>query len=172
MTKIINLFGGPGSGKSTTAALLFGRMKLLGYNVELVTEFAKQMVWQERQKILTHQQSYVHAKQLHYLDSVVGKVDYIVTDSPTLLSAIYAPTPYTEGFDDFVINTFIQYDNLNFFIERLKQYNPVGRNQTQSEAIEIDNKIKTFLYENNIFHYGIGGDENAPLKILEIIKNA
>ena len=38
--KVINLYGGPGTGKSTTAAALFALIKREGYNVELVTEFA------------------------------------------------------------------------------------------------------------------------------------
>lgn len=40
-TLVVNLFGGPGSGKSTGAAYVFARLKMLGYNAELVTEFAK-----------------------------------------------------------------------------------------------------------------------------------
>jgi adenylate kinase family enzyme len=31
--KVINLFAGPGAGKSTTAAALFSKMKWKGYNV-------------------------------------------------------------------------------------------------------------------------------------------
>jgi predicted ATPase len=53
--KVINLYGGPGTGKSTTAAALFALMKREGYNVELVTEFAKDLVWTERNKELGDQ---------------------------------------------------------------------------------------------------------------------
>lgn len=38
---VINIFGAPGAGKSTTAAALFALMKLEGYKVELATEHAK-----------------------------------------------------------------------------------------------------------------------------------
>lgn len=44
MTSVINLIGGPGSGKSTTAAGLFFRMKSMGVRCELVTEYAKELV--------------------------------------------------------------------------------------------------------------------------------
>jgi adenylate kinase family enzyme len=40
-TKYINIFGGPGAGKSTTAAALFAEMKRRGMNVELATEVAE-----------------------------------------------------------------------------------------------------------------------------------
>lgn len=41
--KVINLYGGPGTGKSTTAAMLFAKMKLAGFNCEYVPEFAKDL---------------------------------------------------------------------------------------------------------------------------------
>ncbi len=39
------MFGGPGTGKSTSAAGLFFKMKLAQMEVELVTEYAKDLVW-------------------------------------------------------------------------------------------------------------------------------
>lgn len=162
MTKIINLFGGPGSGKSTTAAGLFYLMKLHGKSVELVTEFAKRLVWENRTGTLKNQQAYVHAKQLHYLDNVVGKVDFIVTDSPTLLSAIYAPKDYVPAFSDFVRQQFALYDNLNVFVHRMKKYVPVGRTQTAEEAGRIDSEIHSYLERWQIPYIGVPGDKDAP----------
>ena len=46
-TKIINIFGNPGSGKSTIAAYLFTALKSRNIEVELVTETAKDLVWDE-----------------------------------------------------------------------------------------------------------------------------
>ena len=43
--KVINLWGGPGCGKSTTAAGLFSIMKMRGHKVELVTEYAKELTY-------------------------------------------------------------------------------------------------------------------------------
>ena len=43
-TLIINLIGGPCSGKSTIASGLFYNLKKLGYNCELALEFAKDKV--------------------------------------------------------------------------------------------------------------------------------
>ncbi len=45
-TLVVNLLGGPGSGKSTTAADVFARLKWQDINCELVTEFAKDLVWE------------------------------------------------------------------------------------------------------------------------------
>jgi adenylate kinase family enzyme len=150
MTKIINLFGGPGSGKSTTAAGLFHRMKLAGYKVELVTEFAKQLTYQ---------------------NTVVGQVDYIITDSPTLLSVVYAKDSYPHSFKQFVIDIFNLYDNLNVAIKRVKEYQPYGRSQTLVEAQEIDDKIYKTLIFYKIPFIVVEGNENAVNQIFNLINN-
>ena len=61
MTICCNLFGSPGSGKSTMAALVFSRLKMLNINCELVTEFAKDKVWENNNTALANQ-LYVFAK--------------------------------------------------------------------------------------------------------------
>lgn len=47
-TKYINVLGGPGVGKSTTAAYVFSEMKRMGLSVEYVPEVAKDFVWEDR----------------------------------------------------------------------------------------------------------------------------
>ena len=47
MAIVINLFAGPGVGKSTTAARVFAELKLKGVNCEMALEFAKDKVWEE-----------------------------------------------------------------------------------------------------------------------------
>lgn len=49
---IINLYGSPGSGKSTAAAYIFSKLKMKGVECELVTEVAKDLVWDENSKAL------------------------------------------------------------------------------------------------------------------------
>lgn len=44
---LVNLYGAPGSGKSTGAAYIFSKLKMAGIDAELVTEFAKDKVWEE-----------------------------------------------------------------------------------------------------------------------------
>lgn len=81
MTKVINLFAGPGAGKSTTAAALFVLMKTEGYKVELVTEYAKELVYAEDWETLNWQPA-VTKEQDARQRRLVGKVDWIITDSP------------------------------------------------------------------------------------------
>ena len=166
--RVINLFAGPGSGKSTTAAGLFFLLKSQGRNVELVTEFAKQLVWQERHATFSDQ-LYILAKQNHKLNILKWKVEFAITDSPLLLSNIYAPEDYINHFDTFVGNLFSTYNNLNFFIKRVKPYNPVGRNQDENGARDLDVTIKNYLDANSVPYFEINGDKEAPQKIVDFL---
>lgn len=163
---VINLFGGPGAGKSTTAAGLFFLMKNAGMKVELVTEYAKDMVWAGRHRELDDQ-LYILAKQHHRLHVLKEKVDYVITDSPLLLSSIYAfqyDSKMPESFHDLVANLFKRYDNRSVIITRVKPYHEYGRNQTEEEAKGIDKRIENMLSSmgtiENCLH--VAGNMNAP----------
>jgi hypothetical protein len=171
--KIVNLYGGPGTGKSTTAAGLFHLMKLRSIECELVTEYAKDLVWAERHTMFT-EQDYIFAKQNHRLRRLDGKVDWVITDSPIILGFFYIEDsfPGKEPFCDFVRAMFNSYDNINVFLERVKPYNPNGRNQTEDESRAIDVRIKEFLQENNLPYFSVPADAAAPALILDkIIKD-
>ena len=60
--KVINLLGEPGAGKSTTAAEIYACMKKQGYKVELVTEYAKEVLYEDRYRVI-EDQVYIFAKQ-------------------------------------------------------------------------------------------------------------
>lgn len=172
MKLIVNMFGPPGSGKSTTATGLFYLMKLAGKNVEYVPEVAKALTYEERHRTLNCQ-AYIHGKQLRDLQRLHGKVDIAVTDSPTLLSYIYGKRygNYPDSFYQFVVDQFKLMPSINFLIERTKIYNPSGRNQTESESNEIGNEIKLMLDSLEIPYISVQGDAEAPTKIMEHLKS-
>lgn len=142
-TVVINLFGGPGCGKSTIAAELFATLKKQGYEVELVTEYAKDKVWEESYKTLENQ-IYVFAKQLHRMWRLKDKVQFIITDSPLPLSIIY-DRDKNEELKNLIITRFNSFDNINIVINRSTVYNKNGRYQNEEQANEIDNQIRELL---------------------------
>lgn len=79
---------GPGVGKSTIAASIFCKLKELGFNVELITEYAKECVYENKLKTM-QDQVYLLAKQYHKLKNALDHNDILITDSPLLLSCIY-----------------------------------------------------------------------------------
>ena len=166
-TLVINLIGGPGSGKSTCASGIFYQLKKLGINCELALEFAKDKVWEESIKILDDQ-LYVFGKQYHKLFRLNGKVDVIITDSPLLISILYNKTP-SEYFDKLVIEQYHTFNNLLFFINRAENYQTEGRLQTKEESEGLDNIIKEILQDNNIPYDEISC-ENAVEHIVNVVK--
>ena len=169
--KVINLFGGPGSGKSTTAADLFALMKWNNYNVELVNEYAKELTWEKRNLILDDQ-LYVTAKQNSKLWRIKDQVDWAITDSPLILGQAYARPDYLPNhFCNLIHEVYNSYQNINILLVREKPYHEVGRNQTKEEAINLDRRIKEIL---DVFQYPyieVPGNQDARSIILEYIKN-
>lgn len=158
MTTVINFYGGPGAGKSTLAAELFGYMKSLRKNVEYVSEFAKDLVWRQAQAQLDDQ-LYIFAKQHHRMYILLHQVDYIITDSPLLLSLHYGGRAmnkfksddplsdyWSNSFMHLVFATVDMYDNLHFFVDRKdRQYIQVGRYQTEEQAKQVDESVRSIL---------------------------
>lgn len=157
MTKIINFWGGPGSGKSTTAADLFVHMKKMGLNVELVTEAIKDYVWEKRTTIYSDQ-LYILAKQNRRIARLIGQVDYVVTDSPVALGLIYTNKDYYKTFEPFVMEVWNSYDNISFLLGRDHEYQPIGRNQTEEEARLIDKDVIDFLTRKEINYHRVTND--------------
>lgn len=131
---VINLFGVPGAGKSTGAAYIFSKLKMMGVNAELVTEFAKDKVWEESKEVFNNQ-AYIFGKQYFRISRCAGKVDVIITDSPLLLSVLYNDSELLgEDFNALVLKVFNSYNSLNYLLDRDKPYNPKGRRQTEEES--------------------------------------
>ena len=154
---VINLFGAPGSGKSTGAAYIFSQLKMRGVNCELITEYAKDKTW-EGNHVALDCQEYIFGKQSFRMKRCRDKVDVIITDSPLPLGIFYNANPVLdENYENTVMNVFNTYDNRNYVLCRDKPYNPIGRNQTQAESDEIGDRIQFFLEDRNIdFVLGLG----------------
>ncbi len=143
---VVNLYGAPGAGKSTGAAYIFSQLKMRDINSELVTEFAKDKVW-EGSKAVFENQAYIFGKQYFRISRVKDKVDVVVTDSPILLSCFYGKNDPVLGeeFNTFVKKVSDSFRSLNAFIERVKPYNPAGRFQTEEQSDEISGKLQDLL---------------------------
>lgn len=158
---VVNLFAGPGSGKSTTCAGLFSKLKLAGINCEMVLEYAKELVWENSLETLDDQ-IYIFSQQLHKLNRLKDKVDVIITDSPLLLSIIYNKSN-SLYFNRLVKEQFNKFNNINYYIKRNNVFNPAGRIQNLEQALEKDIEIYNMLLNNKInyksFNKEIASDE-------------
>lgn len=157
MSIVVNMFAGPGAGKSTTTAGVFAELKMRGVNAEIASEFAKDLVWEERFGTLNNQ-IYVFGKQLHRIQRLVNKVDVIITDSPLLFSVLYKPENLSDNFEKLVLEVFNSFDNTNYLIQRVKPYNSKGRVQTEAEAREKDNEAEVLLQRFELPYMPVPGN--------------
>lgn len=169
-TLVVNLYAGPGAGKSTAAAYIFTKLKMAGIDAELVTEYAKDKTWEGNDAAFKCQ-LYINAKQAFRISRVCGKVDVIITDSPILLGVVYADEDYvknaSKGEDK-------KYKNrLDFFINRdpSRMYNHNGRNQDADEAKALDRDIHTLLNEEQVKYENVDGNEMGYAHIFWEIVN-
>jgi hypothetical protein len=158
-TLVLNLFGGPGTGKSTTAAGVFHKLKLAGVNCEMALEYAKDRVWEGSGHVLDNQ-LYVFGKQYHRIWRLLGKVDIAITDSPLLNSILYYKDE-NPHFPNMVTFEHSQLNNFNVFLQRVKAYNPAGRLQDEEQARKLDLQIHEILISRNEDYFSIPAVESS-----------
>ena len=148
MTLVVNLYGGPGCGKSTSAAYIFSQLKMRNkVRAELVTEFAKDLTWEERHNALENQ-PYILGEQYRRMARLVDKVDVIITDSPLMLSAVY--NTGVEELNALAYALYKGFSNLDVWLIRSKPYNKFGRGGCLKVATDIDDRTKLMLKRYDI----------------------
>lgn len=167
-TILINIYGGPGAGKSTTAAGVFYELKRIGYDCGLVTEMATELVYDEAFNVM-NDQIYLFGEQWHRTFRMLGKVDFIVTDSPFLMNIVYNRVK-DEEFNEFIYSRIHKLKSLDFFINRSDAFSEVGRIHNLEQSKEVDKTIKELAKNNGIKLIELE-QENSVNKILEIILN-
>jgi len=178
MTKIINLFGGPGIGKSSIASGLTYKLKKKHITCDNPYEFPKLLAWDENHSAI-RDQLFVLANQHRGIVKSYGKVDYIILDSPILLSLTYKSfyksneypaTLYGEQFDKLVLDIYNRYDNINIVLKRSKgNHNNSERYQNLEESVELDNVIENSLRDNNLPYHTLNVDGKTVKNILKLI---
>lgn len=173
-TTIINLFGGPGSGKSTIAAGLLYYGKLLGKNIELAAEYAKELAYSGVTPG-SDLQITIFTEQKRREINLLGKVDYIVSDCPVMLSGVYEKKVGNLSEYGQISKIIQQYErekiesnyrSINIFINRPLTYETVGTYQNLEEAKELDKLIMEYLYDHKFTYHvvpAIGEDTIVPI---------
>ena len=177
MSKLINLFGGPGIGKSSIAAGIFYKLKMKHISCNNPYEFPKTLAWDNNIPAIKDQ-LYVFANQHRGIAQSYGKVDYIIIDSPILFSKIYH-SYYTEGYpaefygDSFhkmILELHNKYDNINILLERAEgSHNEEERFQDMKQSLEIDVLCKDILDKHEIPYHTVKVGKNTVKDILKLL---
>ncbi len=151
----VNIFAGPGAGKTSLTAYLFSQFKKivvendLQLQIEQVSEYVKQWAWEGR-KPVSLDQWFIFANQ-HRLEEVPLRsgVDIIFTDSPIMLNAFYAQKNNIPGANSLLelAKTFESfYPSINIFLDRKdRTYISKGRYETEDQAKSMDDYIRKSL---------------------------
>lgn len=171
----INLFGGPGTGKSTIAAGIFSAMKHSHKKAELLQEFAKDLTY-GKDGVKLSDQLYILGKQHHKLFRLRDQVDYVIHDSPFVMGVTYINKndPYVDSelFKALALDMYSKYNNMNVFLTRTDEhpYQAYGRSQTLDEASVKDIEIKQFLVDNAIPFVEVPVGTNTVAEVISLIK--
>lgn len=166
MTILINLYGAPGSGKSTTAAYTFAMLKYSNINAELVREYAKELCW--KGELTSVDQLVIYIEQESRLMSLNDKVDVAISDSPLSLSAYYGDSTY---YKEKAIQAEKEFKEVvNVLVVRDKPYNPSGRLQTEAESDKIAQDMETFTNYDLVISGTTGSADTLTAHILSILE--
>ena len=171
---IVNVFGPPSSGKSTAAAGLFALLKQASIKAELVTEFAKDLVWAGVPEGKFYQ-PWVTATQAYRIARLRDTgIDVVVTDSPVLLGHVYGSLrDLPPAFFDYVSWEHGRDPSVNIRVTPAKPHSTIGRFQTAEEASAIGRIIDRMLEAEGVDLDGtFPGDASAPVKAFGLVLRA
>lgn len=137
---VVNFFGEPGAGKSTMAAAVFAELRFRGVRAELVTEYAKELLWHGNLH-KTEQRDILYVQYWRQRALLSWDLEVAVTDSPLMMQGVYDIRFAREA-----LERHAQFNNRNYLVRRLHGYEQVGRSQNEGEALAIRAKIYDLLY--------------------------
>ena len=165
---VIDLIGKPCSGKSVLASKLFYELKIKGYNVELVTEYAKDLCYEEN-KFKINYQLQVFTEQLWRLKRLENKVDIVISDTSLLLGLIYS-TEKNPYFNDLLLWEYKNIKHLTYFIQNNFTYQESGRFHNYEESLKVESSIIDMFKQYDINHTVLKED-HIDIILNDIYKN-
>lgn len=139
--KVINIYGGPGVGKTTVAMNVFTALNMQQKKIEYVDEYAKELTWNESFKVMENQRM-IFANQHQKFWRLRDKIEVVVTDAPLFNSIVYSGKGEdNKTFHADVFYEFNKYKNLNFYLRRETEYKEHGRSQKLKDAIAVDEEV-------------------------------
>jgi hypothetical protein len=156
---VINLFGGPGSGKTKTCSALHNVLKDGESVIEQSLEHAKELMYDNRydqgRRPSLYEEVWFFGEQCHRLTRYLGRVDVVVTDKPLLMNAWYA-SKTNPALGAAILEAYRcverqlaadGHKTINLYLERVAPYQKEGRYQSESEARALDPEIRRYLIE-------------------------
>ncbi len=169
MTKIVTFYSGPGTGKSTSSALLFAWLKMNGHSAELAREYVKKWAWEGRKISGMHEFLFV-GKQIDEESRLFDKVDFVVSDKPLLMDIVYSrryATPTIARGIEAAVRSYLDavveagHQHVHVYLRRSKPYDQRGRYESEDLARAMDLEVLALLRELFIPFEMIATDEDS-----------
>lgn len=164
---VINLFGGPGVGKTTLLHNLMAVAKKRGAKIECCLEYARELVLAGRQDLLKDQLS-IFEEQLRRLRVFSTGTDFIVTDAPLFNGLVYCGDGDREALGAAIRQEWPSWNNSNYLLGRQFAYQTHGRYQDEAGAIQVDGTVAALLRSENLPFRAVTVDEALPLALAEM----
>lgn len=157
-TLVVNLFAGPGAGKSTLAAGLFHHLKRANVPAELVLEYAKDKIYEKAHLPLDSLK--VWGRQRDRLERVLGQTPVVITDGPPLLAIVFArregtitPHSVAAAWERLAIKYHrAQFPRKDIYVQRDKPFVQQGRHVRENVARELDQEVHSLLHVHDFHH--------------------
>ena len=161
----VNIFGSPGSGKSTTSALIYAYLKLeLTANIQLVREYATDLIAETGVNLADPVESEKYQVKINnqqlLREERYSSSDIIVTDSPLYLNLFFLDTykelpnknihfKYHRQIAEARQNT----PHYNLFLNpplTKDNYEQSCRSHSQQESVLLSRDLREFLNKHNV----------------------
>lgn len=168
--KVCNFFAGPSAGKTTNGLHVAAALKTMRKDVLYVPEFALEAAIDKNYQLLDDQIA-IFGEQQRRLYRAINDFEWAVTDSPLFLTLHYAQSGMRSYDDhnsvrcrlgDLVMETFNQYQNYNFFVDRgNREFRQAGRIQNEEESKRKDQELLDLVDMLGFDYYRIKKHEDA-----------
>lgn len=154
-TRVINIVGGPGCGKSLFTAAIVLYLSLHHRTVELIPDFAKSLVWQKDYEALRNQY-HIAQRQYNMMALLDGQVQFLINEC-SLPQLMFYNEHYADNICDVaktrehMLAWYKQFNNVNILIDRADQaYVHTGRFQSEEQAREVDRGLRAVLAQHGM----------------------
>lgn len=151
---VVQMFGGPGAGKTALALAVAAQLKMAHPSVvsEFASEATKEFVWENRESAMKNR-LLILGEQSFRLSRLDPAVQVAVTDSPVLLNAVYgAREGWPRSYADLCLHAHRAYPSINVMVRRPEGavYEPAGRREDEETARALDAATAACLEEAGV----------------------
>jgi hypothetical protein len=128
------------------------------------------LTWQQRHAEFSDQ-LHIFSKQNHSLEALRrhAGLDFIIVDSPLLLSLAYAPDTYYAAFEPLALEVWNSYHNVNFFLKTRARYQPLGRSQDEDGSLLLQRVILQLLEDHQVPYEHLAGEAVAQDALARVL---